>query len=113
MSQKQSTSACTHIHIHSEIGKGNKFHISKLYNLLIFAIKPPQKGWNDDENETLHWIMRWGWMRWKQNLALNNDDGKKLYIKYLHKKLNKKFHYYPPYPLLSLSLLRCLKIEIK
>ena len=37
-------------------------------------------------------------MRWKQNLALNNDDGKKLYINYLHKKLNKKFNYYPPSP---------------
>ena len=53
-----------------------------------------------DENKTLHWIMRWGWMRWKQNLAFNNDDGKKtakrkLFTlkkkikctgKYLHKK---------------------------
>ena len=37
-------------------------------------------------------------MRWKRNLALNNDDGKKLYINYLHKKLNKKFNYYPPLP---------------
>ena len=27
-----------------------------------------------DENKALHWIMRWGWMRWKQNLAFNNDD---------------------------------------
>ena len=43
MSQKQSTSACTHIHIHSEIGKENKACISKSYNLLIFTIKPPQK----------------------------------------------------------------------
>ena len=47
--------------------------------------KTPPKGWNDDENETLHWIMRWGWMRWKWNLAFNNDDGKKLYTEnYLH-----------------------------
>ena len=47
--------------------------------------KTPPKGWNDDENETLHWIMRWGWMRWKGNLAFNNDDGKKLYTEnYLH-----------------------------
>ena len=43
MSQKQSTSACTHINIHSEIGKENKARISKSYNLLIFTIKPPQK----------------------------------------------------------------------
>ena len=76
MSQKQSTSACTCINIHSEIGKENKARISKSYNLLIFTIKPPPKRWNDDENETLHWIMRWGWMRWKWNLSLNNDDGK-------------------------------------
>ena len=97
MSQKQLTSACTRIHIHSEMGKENKAHISKLYHLLIFTIKRPQK----DE------------MRWKQNLAFNNDDGKKLYINYLHKKIYKKFNYYPPSPLLSLSLLHCLKIEIK
>ena len=50
-------------------------------------------------------------MRWKQNLVFNNDDGKKtvqktIYIKklikctenYLHKKINKKFNYYPPSP---------------
>ena len=43
MSQKQSTSACTRIHIHSEIGKENKVRISKSYNLLIFTIKLPQK----------------------------------------------------------------------
>ena len=43
MSQKQSTSACTHIHIHSEIGKENKARILKSYNLLIFTIKLPQK----------------------------------------------------------------------
>ena len=29
-----------------------------------------------DENETLCWIMRWGWMTWKRSLAFNNDDGK-------------------------------------
>ena len=34
-----------------------------------------------DENETLCWIMRWGWMTWKQSLAFNNDDGKTLYKK--------------------------------
>ena len=34
-----------------------------------------------DENETLYWIMRWGWMTWKWSLAFNNDDGKTLYKK--------------------------------
>ena len=34
-----------------------------------------------DENETLCWIMRWGWMTWKWSLAFNNDDGKTLYKK--------------------------------
>ena len=38
--------------------------------IYLFFNKPPQK----DE------------MRWKGNLAFNNDDGKKLYINYLHKK---------------------------
>ena len=32
-----------------------------------------------DENKTLHWIMRRGWTRWKWNLAFNNDDVKKNY----------------------------------
>ena len=41
-----------------------------------------------DENETLCWIMRWGWMTWKWSLAFNNDDGKKLYN--LFTKKNKK-----------------------
>ena len=48
-----------------------------------------------DENEALHWIMRWGWMIWKQNFAFNNDDGKKtvkkIYKNYLQKKINKNF----------------------
>ena len=43
MSQKQSTSACTHIRIHSEIGKENKLAFRKSYNLLIFTINPPPK----------------------------------------------------------------------
>ena len=43
MSQKQSTSACTRINIHSEIGKGNKARISKSYNLLIFTKKNPKR----------------------------------------------------------------------
>ena len=47
-----------------------------------------------DENKTLCWIMRWGWMTWKQSLAFNNDDGKTLYKKnnqqiYLQKKIKK------------------------
>ena len=44
-----------------------------------------------DENETLCWIMRWGWMTWKRSLAFNNDDDKKLYnLKiYLQKKIKK------------------------
>ena len=46
-----------------------------------------------DENETLCWIMRWGWMTWKWSLAFNNDDGKTLQKNnkqiYLQKK-NKK-----------------------
>ena len=44
-----------------------------------------------DENETLCWIMRWGWMTWKWSLAFINNDDKKLYNLniYLHKKINK------------------------
>ena len=46
-----------------------------------------------DENETLCWIMRWGWMTWKRSLAFNNDDGKTLYKKnkqiYLQKTIKK------------------------
>ena len=37
------------------------------------------------ENETLCWIMIWGWMTWKRSLAFNNDDGKNCII-YLQKK---------------------------
>ena len=37
--------------------------------------------------------MRWGWMRWKQNLAFNNDDSKKttqkLFTKIIYIKKNK------------------------
>ena len=43
MSQKQSTSACTHIRIHSEIGKENKLAFRKSYNLLICTINPPKR----------------------------------------------------------------------
>ena len=52
--------------------------------------KTPPKGWNDDENETLHWIMKWGWMRWKWNLAFNNDDGKNCTQKTIYIKKIKK-----------------------
>ena len=40
-------------------------------------------------------------MRWKWNLAFNNDDGKKTVEKTIYiKKINKKFnyYYYPPSP---------------
>ena len=107
MSQKQSSLACTpHFgRIHSEMGKENKLAFRNYMIYLIFTRKPPpQKRMKWDENETLHWIMRWGWMGWKRNLAFNNDDGKKLYINYLHKKINKKFNYYPPsHPAFSCS----------
>ena len=43
-----------------------------------------------DENEALHWIMRWGWMIWKQNFVFNNDDGKKTVKKNLQKLFTKK-----------------------
>ena len=43
-----------------------------------------------DENETLCWIMRWGWMTWKWSLAFNNDDGKTLYKKTTNKSIYKK-----------------------
>ena len=53
-----------------------------------------------DGKETLCWIMRWGWMKWKRSLAFNNDDDKKLYnLKiYLHKKINKKITNLPTQP---------------
>ena len=44
MNQKQSTSACTHIDIHSEMGKENKLAFQKSYHLFIFTIKTPPKG---------------------------------------------------------------------
>ena len=75
-------------HIYSEMGKENKLTFR---NYIIYL--QTKKRMKRDENETLHWIMRWGWMRWKWNLAFNNDDGKKKYTlenylqkNYLHKK---------------------------
>ena len=49
-----------------------------------------------DENETLCWIMIWGWMTWKRSLAFNNDDGKnctkkKTINKSIYKKLYNLF----------------------
>ena len=77
MSQKQLTSACTRIRIHSEHSwKFQQAHISKSYNLLIlFFNKTPPKGmkwwwkrnlaseimrWglNEMKHETLHWIKK-------------------------------------------------------
>ena len=64
-------------HIYSEMGKENKVACRKL----SFIYKKNKKEMKWDENKALHWIMRWGWMRWKQNLAFNNDDGKKTIYK--------------------------------
>ena len=55
-----------------------------------------------DENETLHLIM----------MMVKNCTQKTIYIK-KNKKIKKFNYYYPPSPLLSLSLLRSLKIENK
>ena len=67
-----------------------------MWNWIIFYfIFLKKKKWNErDENETLCWIMIWGWMTWKWSLAFNNDDGKNCTKKnnqeiYLQKK-NKK-----------------------
>ena len=60
--------------IYSEMGKENKLVFR---NYIIYL--QTKKRMKRDEKETLHWIMRWGWMRWKRNLAFNNDDGKKNY----------------------------------
>ena len=45
-----------------------------------------------DENETLCWIMIWGWMTWKQSLAFNNDDGKNCTKKKINKSIYKKLY---------------------
>ena len=44
-----------------------------------------------DENETLCWIMIWGWMTWKRSLAFNNDDSKNCTKKKSVKKLYNLF----------------------
>ena len=69
----------------SNLQKENRRSHVKMYK---FIFKKEKMKW--DENETLCWIMRWGWMTWKWSLAFNNDDGKKLYKTnkiYLQKKI--------------------------
>ena len=60
----------------SNLQKENRRSYLKMYKF-IFQKRKNEMKW--DENETLYWIMRWGWMTWKWSLAFNNDDGKKLY----------------------------------
>ena len=85
--------------VYSEITSSHLEIISFIYIYIYLQLKKPKKmKW--DENETLHWIMRWGWMRWKWNLAFNNDYGKKTVQKTIYiKKINKKFNYYYYLPL--------------
>ena len=45
-----------------------------------------------DENETLCWIMIWGWMTWKRSLAFNNDDDKNCTKKTINKSIYKKLY---------------------
>ena len=62
-------------------------------------------------------------MRWKWNLALNNDDGKKTIQKTIYKKLftkiiyikkiNKNFNCYPPFPSAFSGSMSLSEIEIK
>ena len=73
-------------HFKSDIRKHSRRSDVKLPNFLF--LKQRKNEMKRDENETLCWIMRWGWMTWKWSLAFNNDDGKKLYN--LLTKKNKK-----------------------
>ena len=60
------------------------------------------------ENETLCWIMRWGWITWKQSLAFNNDNGKKLYNLFTKKiKKIKTSHLLYPTATLPASVSPC------
>ena len=117
MSQKQSTSACTHIRIHSEMGKENKAHILKSYHFVnIYNIITPKRMKWDENGRPCYLILRWGWIRLKRHLAFNNDDGKITDISRLftYKKINTQFNYYATYtPAFNIAQLRCLKIEIK
>ena len=73
-------------HFKSDIRKHNRRSHVKLHYIIFFLFfKKEKMKW--DENETLCWIMRWGWMTWKWSLAFNNDDGKTLY-----KKTNKTIY---------------------
>ena len=63
--------------------------------------------------------MRWGWMKWKQNLAFNNDDENYLQIftkkddETIYKYLQKKFNFpTPPSSCLSVPM-SLSEIEIK
>ena len=94
MSQKQSASACTRILVVFILKweKKTTSHLEIISFIYIYNKKKNPKRMKWDENKTLHWIMRWGWMRWKRNLAFNNDDGKKtvkktIYIKFFFKKV--------------------------
>ena len=90
-------SSCTYIssayyfphacpHLKSDIRKHNRRSHVKLHNILFFLFFKKDE-MKRDENETLCWIMRWGWMTWKWSLAFNNDDGKTL-----QKKPNKTIY---------------------
>ena len=77
-------------HVYSEITSLHLEIISFIYIYIYLQLKKTPKKMKWDENETLHWIMRWGWMRWKWNLALSNDDGKKAVQKTIYIKKTRK-----------------------
>ena len=89
-------SACLSTFFNSDIQKENRRSHIKLYNILFF--KKRKNEMKRDENETLCWILRWGWMTWKWSLAFNNDDGKKLYKakKSIYKKKKTSLPIQPP-----------------
>ena len=81
-------------HFKSDICKDKRRSHVKLDNILFYFFKKEEM--KRDENETLCWIMRWGWMTWKRSLAFNNNDGKNNQQIYLQKKLkNKNFNLLP------------------
>ena len=89
MTQIESVSSCTSILVTSILKweKKTSLHVEILSFIYKKKTKKEMK-W--DENENLHWIMRWGWMRWKWNLAFNNDDSKKNNTKTIYKNYLKK-----------------------
>ena len=95
MSQKQSASPCTAFWSGFILKweKKTSLHVEMYHLSFIYKQKKTRKEIKWDENETLHWIMRWGWMRWKWNLAFNNDDGKKNYRENYLQKLFTKIIY--------------------